>query len=431
MGGLDVDKLDFEALETAVRRKVLAIAGKLLAQSLNADTSDGRPPHRPCACGGSAQRVGWREKTFTTALGDLRLRRAYYHCSQCRTGFFPRDRTFGLEGESVSPGVSRMIGMTAALASFEESEALLRNLANVDLSAKEVERKAKTLGEEIAREEQSQLDLPLGEVPPVMYLGVDGTGVPMRSEEVANRSGKQADGSAKTREAKLCVIWTAESRDTEGRPVRDDGSITYTGAIESAASHDATVAPFIQRVARESARRGFDTARRQVILGDGALWIWAMAEELFPGAVQILDRYHAKDHLAELSRTIFGPGSPAGDAWRQHCFDLLDSGKVDDLLNEIRPWAEKHDKAANDLEYFQRNRHRLDYPRFERLGLCTGSGVVEAGCKTVVGTRLKRPGMHWTVAGANAIMALRCCCLSNRFEDFWDRRSARCLAAGA
>lgn len=431
MSGLGAGRLDFEALETAVRRQVLAIAGQLVEQLLNADTSDGRHARLPCACGGTAQRAGWREKTFTTALGDLRLRRTYYHCPRCRTGFFPRDRAYGLENESVSPAVSRMIGLTASLASFEESEDLLRKLANVGLSAKEVERKAKALGEEIAREEQAQPEPPLGEVPPVMYLGVDGTGVPMRPEEVAGRSGKQADGSAKTREAKLCVVWTADSRSKDGRPVRDAGSITYTGAIESAASHDAAVAPFVQRVARESARRGFDNARRQVIMGDGALWIWAMAEELFPGAVQILDRYHAKDHLAQLSRIIFGPSSPAGDSWRRHCFDLLDAGKVDELLNEIRPWAKKHDKAAKDLEYFERNRRRMNYPQFERLGLCTGSGVVEAGCKTVVGTRLKRPGMHWTVAGANAIMALRCCCLSGRFEDFWERRSARWLAAGA
>lgn len=414
--------MDFEALETAVRRAVLALASQLVARRLNADTADGQSARLPCACGAVALRTGRRAKTFTTALGPMRLERAYYHCPQCHQGFFPRDRALCLADGALSPAVSRMVGVTAALASFEESAALLRELAGVNLSAKEVERTAKGLGEEIARDEQADTEPLPGQGSPTMYLGVDGTGVPMRPEEVAGRSGKQADGSAKTREAKLCVIWTANSRDKDGRPCRDEGSISYTGAIESAAGKNAQVAPFVQRVAREALRRGFDTARRQIILADGALWIWAMADELYPFATQILDRYHAKDHLAGLSRTIFGPDSPEGQVWRLHCFALLDAGKVDDLLQQIRPFALKYEQAARDLDYFQRNRGRMDYPRYERLGFCTGSGVVEAGCKTVVGTRLKRAGMHWTVAGANAIMALRCCCLSGRFEDFWERR---------
>src|SRR6202043_2843388 len=103
-------------------------------------------------------------------------------------------------------------------------------LAGVEVSAKQVEREAEALGAAVAVDERQQAEKS-GEVAPTMYLGMDGTGVPMRPQEVAERAGKQADGSAKTREAKLVTVWTAESRDREGKPVRDPGSISYSSAI--------------------------------------------------------------------------------------------------------------------------------------------------------------------------------------------------------
>src|SRR5258708_23268089 len=125
-----------------------------------------------------------------------------------------------------------MTGSAAALVSFEESSGLLHELAGVEVSAKQVERAAEALGAEVAVDEHQQVEK-RGEVAPTMYLGMDGTGVPMRTQEVADRAGKQADGSAKTREAKLVTVWTAEARDQEGRPVRDPGAVTYSAALES------------------------------------------------------------------------------------------------------------------------------------------------------------------------------------------------------
>src|SRR5437667_357765 len=176
-------------------------------------------PQLPCPCGGSAQYHGRHEKTFESVLGPLHLQRAYYHCEQCESGFCPRDRALGLESFSLTPGVLRMTASAAALLSFEESSGLLHELAGAEVSAKQVERAAEALGAEIAVDEHQQVEK-MGEVTPTMYLGMDGTGVPMRTQEVADRAGKQADGSAKTREAKLVTIWTAESRDEEGQLVR-------------------------------------------------------------------------------------------------------------------------------------------------------------------------------------------------------------------
>jgi hypothetical protein len=229
--------LDLEAVEMAARCQVLRLAARALEQRLNTDTSDHVGPQLPCPCGGSAKYHGRHGKTFESVLGPLHLQRAYYHCEQCESGFCPRDRALGLESFSLTPGVLRMTGSAAALLSFKESSGLLHELAGVEVSAKQVERAAEALGAEIAVDEQQQVEK-MGEVAPTMYLGMDGTGVPMRTQEVADRAGKQADGSAKTREAKLVTIWTAESRDKEGKPVRDPGSITYSAAIESAATLD-------------------------------------------------------------------------------------------------------------------------------------------------------------------------------------------------
>lgn len=209
-------------------------------------------------CGLSARYVDRRRKTFISVLGELNLERAYYYCSACQKGFCPRDRALGLEGSALSPGVLRMTGTVASLVSFQEGSDLLKELAGVEVNAKTVERAAEGLGAEIAEQEQRCTE-PLGEGPsaPTLYPGMDGTGAPMRSTELGGRAGKQPDGSAKTREVKLCTVWSAESRDAEGWPVRDEGSVSYSAAIESAASLDTDqeLSEFTGRVEREATRR--------------------------------------------------------------------------------------------------------------------------------------------------------------------------------
>jgi hypothetical protein len=418
------DPIDFEAIETAARRRVLHVAARAVESRINADTSDCVGSMLPCSCGKVTRYVGRRSKTFQTVLGEMTLERAYYHCALCQNGFCPRDRSLGIEGSSLSPAVTRMVGLAAALVSFQEADELMRELAGVAVGAKAVERTAEGLGREIAADERKVVETS----PPcasTMYLGMDGTGVPMRASELAGRPGKQSDGSSKTREVKLVTVWSAEGRDDEGIPVRDPGSVSYSAAIESAATDNSDEArcEFGERVDREARRRGFDRAPRRVVLGDGAVWIWNLADELFPRAVQIVDLYHAKGHLSDVAKAIYGAGSELAAQWAKRRHDELDDGKLDALLAALRTHAKINDEARKCVDYVARNRDRMRYPEFRALGLCTSTGVVEAGCKVAIGTRLKRTGMHWTVAGADAIIALRCCKLSGRFEDFWERRA--------
>lgn len=410
----------------------LQIAAQFLEDKLNADHSDQQGAERTCECGAAARFAGRKTKRFQSVLGWLTLERAYYHCAACQKGFYPRDHQWGLQQGSLSPGLLRMVAAVGATVSFQEGRQLLEELAGVTVDAKQVERQAEALGQEIATDERQHVEAQPGREPAAtMYLGIDGTGVPLRAAELQGRKGKGKDGKAKTREVKLCVVWSAEGRDEEDRPVRDPGSVTYSAAMESAAMADTAAIPaeFYQRVQREATRRSLHLAQRVGVLGDGSAWIWNLADEQYPEATQILDRWHAKEYFSKLGKTLYGTESKPGEEWIQRRWDELDEGRFNALLRAVSRHADHCEEARKLRAHLKENRHRMDYPRFEREGFCTSTGVVEAGCKVVIGTRLKRTGMHWTQRGADAIIALRCSKLSGRFQDFWERRAELTRAA--
>jgi hypothetical protein len=427
-----VDKLDLEATEIHLRNAAFQIAARALELRINADTSDFTGPQRPCPCGQTARYAGRCGKTFTSVLGDLRLQRAYYHCEDCGKGFCPRDRAFGMDGNPVTPGVLRMLGSATAEVSFEISSGLLWDLAGLRMDAKQVERIAERLGQEMAADErQDTTPFAEGDLPPTLYLGIDGSGIPVRREELVGRAGKQADGTAKTREGKLVIVWSAESRDEEGLPVRDPGSITYSAAIESAATLDTDEGPseFTERVQREAARRRFSEAQRTAVIADGAKYNWNVASELFPRATQILDRCHAKEHLNEVANAIYGKGSAKAEQWATLRKQELDGQHLEELLAALNEHADTCKEARTCVGYVERNRHRMRYREFHASGLCTTSNIVESGCKVIFTTRFKHSAMHWSVAGANKILAIRCYKQSGKFEDFFERRAQQRMAA--
>ena len=331
-----------------------------------------------------------------------------------------------MDGNPVSPGVLRMLGSVTAEVSFETSSGLLWDLAGLRIDPKQVQRFAERLGQEMADDErQDTTPFAHGDLPPTMYLGIDGSGIPVRPEELIGRAGKQADGKAKTREGKLAILWSAESRDEEGLPMRDPGSITYSAAIESAATFDTDECPseFAARVQREAARRRFTKAQRTVVVADGAKYNWNVASELFPTAIQILDRCHAKQHLNEVANAVYGKGHPDAEQWATLRKDELDGGLVDDLLVALNMHADTCKEAKTCVGYVEGNRHRMRYPEFDAMGLCTTSNIVESGCKVIFTTRFKHSAMHWSVTGANKILAIRCYKRSGKFEDFFERRA--------
>ena len=400
--------------------------GRLVAQRLNADRSDARAA-MACDCGGQACYVDRRAKTFTTVFGALTLTRAWYHCPRCQRGFSPRDRALGFGDGPLSPAVRRMVGLAASETSFACAGELLDELAGVALEAKQVERLAEALGRQLAAAE-AERGAPEPSAARTLYVGLDGTGIPVRPAETVGRAGKQADGSAKTREVKLVTVWSAEGRDRAGMPRRDLDSVSCNAAVESIAARDTDrePSPFAARVLRELERRGVQRAERRVVVGDGAAWIWNFADEHLPGAVQIVDLFHAKEHLFEAARAIYQSDNDLARQWGKARRDELDRHGAAPVLEALRQHADGNDLVRRELDYFAINRKRMDYPTFRARGLCVTTGVVEGACKSVIGNRLKRGGMHWTVNGANAIIALRCAIRSNRFSHLgtWQAANA-------
>ena len=422
LGGVDLGATEFE-----VRGALHKVGGVLLEHLLNADHGGHGGQRLPCGHGHQAEFIDYRTKDVHTILGDVELRRAYYHCGQCPAdvehGVIPKDQELDVVGTSFSPGLRRLMARVGAQEAFALARQDLAELAGVVVSTKAVERISEAVGVAAeAANEAERAALHAGTVLPSpathrLYIEMDGTGVPALPKERQGRAGKAADGTAKTREAKLGCVFTQFHFDAEGWPVRDCESTTYVGAIETAEQ-------FGPRLHAEAVRRGLTPATTTVVLGDGAPWIWNRADAHFPGAVQIVDLYHARQHLEAVARLAFGSSTAAAKAWVAARRDELDDGDVDLIIAEIRrlPAASDPNRQAElrkEAEYFETNKLRMCYKYFRGRGFFVGSGVVEAGCKTLIAQRLKQSGMRWTVAGANAVIALRCRLLSNRWEDLW------------
>ncbi len=384
----------------------------------------------PCGCGQQARYRELRSKPVLTAVGTVEVSRPYYLCPHCHTGQFPADVELDIENTQFSPGVRRMQAVVGQEAPFDHGRQQMKLLADLEVTTKAVERTAEAIGEHVAAREQQeigravQLDLPIvvGEPVPILYVQMDGTGVPVVKKETVGRKGKTDGQPAHTREVKLGCVFTQTKWDEEGFAIRDPDSTTYTGAIETAEE-------FGKRIYVEAWKRGWSRAQKKVVMGDGAEWIWNLAEQQLPGAVQIVDLYHARQHLWELARKLHPNDQVTQKTWMMvHQKRLLDKGKIEKLVVALRSIVSTNpevvDKIRTESDYFERNTERMRYPKFRRQHLFVGSGVIEAGGKTVIGSRLKQSGMFWTVRGANAIIALRCCYLNARFENYWEQRRA-------
>jgi hypothetical protein len=413
----------------AVRAAMHQAGAVALSQLLRCEPPGPDKREIPCLCGHNAPYREMRSRRVLTVVGEVEFVRPWYLCSQCHNGQFPADAALDIDRTELSPGVRRMLALVGSEAPFDHGRRQIQLLAGLEVTTKSVERTAESIGEDIARREQKevdravQLDLPMivGSSIPVLYIQMDGTGVPVVKKETVGRAGK-ADGlPAHTREVKLGCVFTQTTWDEQGYAIRDPGSTTYTGAIETAVE-------FGKRLYLEAWNRGWSRAQMKVVIGDGAEWIWNNADQHFPGAVQIVDLFHARQHLWSLARLLHSGDIPRQKQWMLRHQPKLDDGKIEKLVRFLRQINASTPALAETIRieaaYFERNAHRMRYPEFRRQHLFVGSGVIEAGCKTVIGSRLKQSGMFWTLRGANAIIALRCCQLNNRIENYWETRRA-------
>ena len=397
-------------LREAVFRDLCGVLGELLNDpALPVPGDQGRLGEK-CHAG--------RPKEALTLFGPVALRRNYYYSPAEQQGRAPLDQALGLLA-GYSPGVLRLFCRAAAREPFEAGATDLKAFCGLEVEGRQIQRVAQQMGPAV-RQVWEQWPPPAhasGPIP-ILYIAVDGTGVPMVAPELEGRAGKQPDGSAKTREVKLGCVFTQTTVDEQGLPLRDSQSTSYVAGFEPASD-------FMVRVRQEAIRRRMAAAHVLVLLGDGAAWIWEQAEKCFPMAFQILDLYHALEHLVTLTELLEAQPAAAKALWQAWREQLL-ADEVADVLAQARQRTatlagQTAELAGKQIAYFEHNQSRMFYGTYRALGLFYGSGVVEAGCKTLIGGRCKGSGMLWSEVGATNVLNLRCALFGNQFDQVWDQ----------
>jgi len=400
-------------LELDLRAAAFQLLGPIVAAALQAAIDRVEADYQPKKF---EQWKGWAALEVRSLFGTHRLLRAYYYNPKTRQGHHPADAALGLQG-SYTPALAQLTCWAGAESeSFEMAEAQLRVLGALQVPARQIHRLVQRVGAAaVVWQNQDHRPGDGGRVK-VLYVSVDGTGVPMRRLELQGRQGRQPDGTAKTRQSYLACVFTQQGCDAQGRPLRDYQSTTYLAGFD-------TIEEFGLKVRREALRRGSGTAQKIVLLIDGACGLENLGRIYFPDHLQIVDFYHALEHAGRVLQALWGPGHPDyRQQLRQWSERLLQDG-VEALIAEARRLAAKAQRTQaveKELGYFQRNTARMQYGTFRQQGLFIGSGVIEAGCKHIVGARCKQSGMRWSLPGAERILTLRCLQRSRRLDDFWN-----------
>lgn len=398
-------------LRTAIFKPLSALLETLLQQAVEQIELAYQPK--------AGERIKGRHRLVVAGIfGSFTLLRRYYHHAGKKIGHYPADAALGLEG-ACTPALARLICLEGAdEMSFEKASRHLHEVGGIELEERQIQRVVNRIGPDAAKWQRRE-SAPGTTDARVLYVSADATGVPMRGEELVGRKGKADDGVAKTRMALLGCVFTQHKEDEEGHPMRDHESTTYLGGFESTSD-------FGIGLRREAIRRGLYTVPEVVLLVDGATGLEKMGRDYFADATQIVDLYHALEHLQEVAELLLGKSNAAkSNRRRAHWKKLLLADGVERIIHGARKEALKKGiitEVEAALGYFINNQKRMQYGTFRSKGYFIGSGVVEAGCRTVIGQRCKQSGMFWSEAGASSILALRSINASRYLQDYWKHR---------
>jgi len=442
---------ELKHLEEQVVKSSQAIGRKLMEGALNSRLHERRPvARREGRCGHVQRLVGERAKELITLVGPVRFVRPYYQClhggeaeeeQDCTHGEAPADALWGVDKQRTTPGVQEHISYLSARLTFEEAAQTMCRSVPIGMSGRQALNLMHPVGEALAASEdrhvtilqtrakqaQSQPCTQQQKGIERLYIELDGVfarmrrgSVPMEKEELQRKGDVY-------REIKAGAVFRAERGPHRSELV--PGVYMDTPAPDS-----------VRYVARRTAKGGFawllyqlamqcglEQAQQVVVLGDGAPWIWNLVTEHFPEAVQIVDLYHAKEHVWDVAHAVFGGATAAATAWATAACSLLEAGQIADLVSAIAtlpPIPPEPGQARSiperAVDYFATNAQRMSYPVFRAQGMHIGSGIAEAACKSIVSTRAKRCGMRWTPEGLDALLPLRTAVLNGAYDSFWE-----------
>lgn len=442
---------DLNTLEQTVMSACLAMGQRWLEEVLNHPPSQNRcQARRQGECGHRQRLVGERPKQLLTLMGKVRVRRPYYQCllpegaeesSSCSHGQAPFDELWGIKAERTSPGVQKRVSYLGASMTLQEAAAVFQAVLPLNMSARQALNLMQPVGETLIQQADEQTERVFQEAAEKqttshpkekggqeeierMYIELDGVLARMRRGSVLMEEQEKKRAGDVYREVKVGAVFTA----TRGRSRSDLVPATYVDTARSLqyVARRTTAENFGRSLYTLAQRCGIERAQQVVVLGDGAAWIWRLVAEHFPEAVQIVDLWHAREHVWKVARSVFGRGHPQEAAWAQSACDLLNEGNTLTLVKMIEqlpaiPPQPGTTRSVPEIEadYFRSNAQRMRYPTFRAQGMQIGSGVAEAACKTVVSTRAKRSGMRWTPEGLDAVLALRTTVLNGAYDDFW------------
>lgn len=396
---------------------VLKGVGQTLVAGLCELYASAYPPAEiSCQCGGVGVYQRRRAGQTKTLLGEIEVTRAYYLCATCKHGHYPLDAMLGFRAGGVSSGLSELMALMGAEFVFEEAAQMLEKLTLVTVSPNACRKEAETLGKLIADDEERSLTAAWDNVTPTLpthtepitgdfYVSMDGVTVHIDGQGWKNQW--------------LGAIYTTKATMSRKRPdeleVRTQRASFYTDLGDTQT--------FGQHLWLEAQRRGLDQARRLIVIGDGAHWIWNHADEHYPGAIQILDWYHASAYVWQAAKILYGDGSDLAKHWAKQHLDLLWEGHALTVIDHLEGEVARKPALQDVLTYFRNHHHRMRYDLYRNLGLHIGSGTIESGCKHVIAARLKQAGMIWSSDGARFIAKLRTRLKSRRWEETLALRS--------
>lgn len=448
---------DLKGVETHVLERIMSVGRKWMECILSHESPCEPPPvRREGACGHEQHLVGVRPKQLLTMLGKVTFCRPYYQCvrseqaeaagnkQECSHGEAPADAIWGVQARRTSAGVQQAISYLCASLTLEEAAETFSRLLPLGMSARQALNLMQPVGEGLACAEEKQVAALWEQAPRArseltvaappkqedierLYIELDGVTARMRRGSVPMEDKELKRAGDVYREVKVGAVFAA-SRGRQRSALAPGVFVDYAGKKHYVARR-CKAEDFGKALYTLAVMYGLPQARQVVVVGDGALWIWGLAADHFAGAVQIVDLWHAREHVWKVARAVFASGSLEAAAWAEHACTLLVKGQIEDLVAEIAALpAVPPEPAASrsvpeiEMDYFISNAARMRYPAFRAQGMQVGSGIAEAACKTVVSTRAKRSGMRWTPAGLDAVLALRTAVLNATYDDFWEHQ---------
>jgi hypothetical protein len=421
------ERPSLQEVETAMRELLRQVGQAALGEYLSEQPSIPGPT-LPCACGGELRYQRRRQAQLISVFGPVRYRRGYYAGCACGRGQAPLDQQWSLSPGQLTPGLAELLALAGIELAFEASRRWLEKFLLFSVSENTIRTATEERGarQQALEEEQQTLSQDetwlqerlrtLSDLPGRLYGSIDAAKVRIEPRHQPEQKGE----SEAWRDLKVGCWYELEAvppaqRSSRQRHTAEREQTAYRAKGLRYYGTIAEAAQFGQLLWARGCQVRADLAQELVFVCDGAVWIWNLVERYYPQAVQIVDWYHASEHLEKVASLAFTTREER-QAWLAEVSEHLWQGRVTEVIAACQALASRAEKIATEAQYFYQNAERMDYARFRAQGYAIGSGTVESACKQIVSQRLKKSGAQWEVEGAVKTAKARAAWLS----DEWD-----------